>query len=322
MCHVPCAMWHMASSSHEAIVSSLSEPAMLTAAIVAAAVDETWAEKGWGMTDLDHVWARGSHLQLVANILLENLWKTSTSVTGTLVFQPKNNIELGRFWREWRMPQFFVLKNISSPVVFPAKPWFSDDARPASLCPREYRTCFTWKTAGRSTCSSWISTDPTWSELIFLPCSSFFMEAAGGSTVLLFEDKFALRTALRMIFSQEEIEKAGLCTTRSSDQLRWSDMNWSILWWSRMKACHLTSHILSASGIKTVSLGFLHFGDQKWLEILNVFDFSLILHPNLTRWLDSIRSPTFSPYHELVHDQVMLIASNCSNKNVFQKLDE
>lgn len=58
------------------------------------------------------------------------------------------------------------------------------------------------------------------SELIFLPCSSFLMEAAGGSTVPLFEDKFALRTALRMIFSQEEIEKAGLCTTRSSDQLR------------------------------------------------------------------------------------------------------
>ena len=86
------------------------------------------------------------------------------SVTGTLVFQPKNNIELGRFWREWRMPQFFVLKNISSPVVFPAKPWFSDDARPTSLCPREYRTCFTWKTAGRSTCSSWISTDPIWTD--------------------------------------------------------------------------------------------------------------------------------------------------------------
>ena len=40
--HVPCgSMWHMASSSHEAIASSLSEPAMLTAAIVAAAVDET-----------------------------------------------------------------------------------------------------------------------------------------------------------------------------------------------------------------------------------------------------------------------------------------
>lgn len=321
-------MWHMASSSHEAIVSSLSEPAMLTAAIVAAAVDETWAEKGWGMTDLDHVWARGSHLQLVANILWENLWKTSTSpttlcmwhsVTGTLVFQPKKSIELGRFWREWRMPQFFALKNISSPVVFPAKPWFSDDARP-TLCPREYRTCFTWKTAGRSTCSSWISTDPTWSELISLHFSYFSWKQPAVPRKA--EDKFALRTALRMIFSQEEIEKAGLCRTRSSDKLRWSEMNWSIFWWSRMKACHLTSHILSASGIKTVSLAFLHFGDQKWLEILNVFDFSLILHPNLTRWLDSIRSPTFSLYHELVHDQVMLIASNCSNKNIFQKLDE
>ena len=84
MCHVdPCGIWHpvlMRPSSHP-----LTEPAMLTAAIVAAAVDETWAEKGWGMTDLDHVWARGSHLQLVANILLENLWKTNTSPTTLLV---------------------------------------------------------------------------------------------------------------------------------------------------------------------------------------------------------------------------------------------
>ena len=225
---------------------------------------------------------------------------------------PKKTLTLhdfGLFWGEWRMPYEF-LKNIPSLLVFlvvglvaakrpnvlkcvsSGKPLISRcfDTRPTSLCLLNiFERVWHGKllqVVQRVPVINWsdLIRDPNWFFFGFLQVFFIFHRSTGGGT------RFRLsRTSLPCeqrcgwSFRRRIFRRLG---PMYNTEVRSNEMKWDELEHIVMKQDEGSQSCFPhpASGKKTVHVACLHFGDQKWLEILNVFDFSLILHPNLTRF--------------------------------------